>query len=138
MRKEVLFAILAGLVFGLIIAFGVWRANIALRPGDDSSTQESPSPSPTDFGITIAKPQELQVITISPTTLSGITKPGVLVAISAEDEDYVVTADKDGEFEIDIDVAGGVNEIIITAFDENGTTVEEKLVLVYSTELEEK
>ncbi len=137
MRKEVLFAILAGLVFGLIIAFGVWRANIALRPGDDSSTQESPPPSQTDFGITIAKPQELQVITISPTTLSGITKPGVLVAISAEDEDYVVTADENGEFEIDIDVTGGVNEIIITAFDENGTTVEEKLVLVYSTELEE-
>ena len=61
-----------------------------------------------------------------------------MVAISAEDEDYVVTADEDGEFEIDIDVAGGVNEIILTAFDENGATVEEKLVLVYSTELEEK
>lgn len=137
MRKEVIFAILAGLVFGLIIAFGVWRANVALRPGDDSTTQESPPPSQTDFGITIAKPQELQVVTTSPTVLSGVTKPNVMVVISAEDEDYTVTADENGEFEIDVDVAGGVNEIIIVAFDENGDTVEEKFVLVYSTELEE-
>jgi hypothetical protein len=134
MRKEILFAILAGLVFGLIIAFGVWRANVALRPGDGASTEETPTPAPVSFGITIADPQNLQVITESPVTLSGITKPGAQVAISAEEEDYVTTADTDGEFEVDIELTGGVNEIIITAFDENGSGTEEKLVLVYSTE----
>ncbi|MEJ2347681.1 MAG: hypothetical protein P8Y17_00570 [Patescibacteria group bacterium] len=137
MRKEILFAILAGLVFGLIIAFGVWRANIALMPGGSDSTEETPTPTPVAFGITIADPQNLQVITESPVTISGITKPGAQVAISGEEEDYVVTADANGEFEVDVELSGGVNEIIIDAFDENGSGTEEKLVLVYSTEFAE-
>jgi hypothetical protein len=136
MRKEILFAILAGLTFGLIIAFGVWRANIALRPDGVKTTapEDTSETAQADFGITIAKPQDYQVITTSPAVLTGITKPNVWVVISAKEEDYVAKADGSGEFEIEVDVVGGVNEIIITAFDNDGAETQEKLTLVYSSE----
>ncbi|MBU0572302.1 hypothetical protein KKH23_01370 [Patescibacteria group bacterium] len=137
MRKEILFAILAGVTFGLIIAFGVWRANVALRPDGANTTapENTSETAQADFGITIAKPQDYQVITVSSTTLTGITKPNVWIIVSAEEEDYVAKTGENGEFEIEIDVIGGVNEILITAFDNEGAETQEKLILVYSSEL---
>lgn len=137
MRKEILFAIVAGVTFGLIIAFGVWRANVALKPEEVSTVteEESSTPTPeTGFGVTIAKPQDYQVITSSPTVLSGVTKSGAWVSVSGEDKDYVIETDESGAFEIEIELVGGVNEIIITAFDEEGNSVKESLLLAYSTE----
>jgi hypothetical protein len=137
MRKEILFAILAGVTFGLIIAFGVWRANVALRPDGVKTTapEDASKAAQADFRITIAKPQDYQVITTSPVVLAGISKPNIWIVVSAEEEDYVVKTDESGEFEIEVDVVGGVNEVIITAFDTNGSETQEKLALVYSSEL---
>jgi len=136
MRKEIIFAILAGITFGLIIAFGVWRANVALRPDGASTTapEETTTDAQADFGITIAKPQDYQVITTSSTTFTGISKPNIWIVVSAEEEDYVEKTDGSGEFSIEVDVIGGVNEIIVTAFDIDGTESQEKLTLVYSSE----
>lgn len=136
MRKEILFAILAGVTFGLIIAFGVWRANVALRPNGTKTTapEDNSRTAQGDFRITIAKPQDYQVITTSLSVLTGITRPDVWVVISAEDEDYVAKTNESGEFEIEVDLVGGVNEIIITAFDTDGAEIQEKLTLIYSSE----
>lgn len=136
MRKEILFAILAGVTFGLIIAFGVWRANVALRPNGTKTTapEDNSRTAQGDFRITIAKPQDYQVITTSLAVLTGITRPDVWVVISAEDEDYVAKTNESGEFEIEVDLVGGVNEIIITAFDTDGAEIQEKLTLIYSSE----
>lgn len=135
MRKEVLFAILAGATLGLIIAFGVYRANLALSPKEKGQAEASPTPKP-EFAITLAEPADLDVFTENPVSVSGITKAGAYVAISAEEDDYFVQADTKGAFEIEIELIGGVNEIIITAFDEKGSEVTQKLFLVYSTEFE--
>ena len=89
MRKEVLFAILAGGIFGLIIAFGIWRLNKTIGPKEDVTTEASPTPS--QVGITIAKPNEKQVVTESSVEISGITKPNSSVVITGEDEDVIIT-----------------------------------------------
>jgi hypothetical protein len=136
MRKEIIFAILAGVTFGLIIAFGVWRANVALKPDGVSTTapEDTSNAVQGDFGITIAKPQDYQVITTSSAALTGISKPDVWIVISTEEEDYVEKTDGSGEFAIEIDLVGGVNEVIITAFDTDGAEAQKKLTLVYSSE----
>ena len=133
MRKEVLFAILAGLSLGLVIAFGVWRANIALSPKNPDQSEASPTPKP-EFAITIADPSDLDVFTENPVTLSGITKANAFVAVSTEEEDYTTQADTKGSFEIEVELIGGVNQIVMTAFDEKGSEVTQKLLLVFSTE----
>lgn len=135
MRKEILFAIFAGAIFGLIIAFGVWRANIALKPSTSTSTTtESPETPTAEFGMTIAKPLNTQVLTEGTTFISGITKANAWVAISTEDEDYLLEADEEGSFEQEVDLVGGANEIIITAFDEEGASIEEKITIIFSSE----
>lgn len=134
MRKEILFAIVAGGIFGLIIAFGVWRLNSTLSP-EGTSTEATPPPSKAEFGITIAKIQQDQVIVASPLTLSGITKPNAWVVISAEEEDYVIQADSNGSFEVDVELTGGINRLLIAAFDDEGASTEEILQVVFSTEI---
>lgn len=135
MRKEIFFAILAGSILGLIIAFGVWRANVSLssRSNGNSSASETPSPKP-ESSITLAAPEDGSVITESTATISGLTKPNSYIVISSEDADYLVKTKADGAFESEVELTAGVNQLIISAFTENGNAISAKLVLVYSSE----
>lgn len=136
MKKEVLFAILAGLGLGLIIAFGVWRANVALSPtGKESKIEASPTPKP-EFAITLVKPATNDVFTGNPVVVSGITKANAYIAISGEDEDYAFQADAKGSFETEVELTAGVNQLLIVAFDEKGSEVSQKLLLLFSSEFE--
>ena len=96
----------------------------------------SPTPPPptAEFGLTLAEPDQNQVFTETPITLSGITQANAWLAVSAEEDDYLALADEDGAFEQDVDLVGGVNEIIVTAFSEEGYPVEEKVLAVYSSQ----
>lgn len=143
MRKEIIFAVLAGIFLGVVVAFGVWRANSSLNqtePSENFSTSEqnvedSTNNNNTDgVDIALTKYENGDVVTESPVTISGITKANSLVIISAEDEDYSATSDNKGEFSVDVDLNGGINDLIIKSFDENGNSKEEDLRLVYSSE----
>jgi len=136
MRKEVLFAILAGGIFGLIIAFGIWRLNSSINDSKVAQTEGSPTPAPKE-GLTIASPNELQVVTDSTLEVSGITQSGIKVVISGEDEDEIVTSDEKGEFKGEIELVPGKNEILVTSFYEDGErNGEQTIVIVYSSEFE--
>lgn len=137
MRKEVIIAIVAGGILGLIIAFGIWRANIAFAPKLNNKTTTGPTGSPSpknEFGITIAKPENLGVVTENSITLSGITKPNSWLGVSGEAKDYVTSSKEDGSFEVDVELASGLNKIKITVFDESGTSTSKMLEIVYSSE----
>ena len=136
MRKEVLFAILAGITLGLILAFGVWRANLALRSKNspDSSQNENKETSQSTFGMTLGTPADFEVVSENPLTISGVTQPNLLVAITSPEEDFVITSGSEGEFSQEVELIEGVNEILITAFDEGGTKIEKRVYVAYSTE----
>ena len=139
MSKEVIAAIVTGIVLGVIVAFGVWRANVAFKPGGQNGQSQSstPAPEPTqaeNSGITIAKPQQNQVVLETPVIISGITRANSWVAISTEEEDYILKSDENGEFEQKVELVGGVNQLVISAFDEEGDESKSNLLLVYSTE----
>jgi len=139
MRKELFFAIGAGLILGLIIAFGIWRVNKTITPSDDNQTQNleaTPTPN-TGFLVTIANAEDLDVITENPFNITGITKPNTKIAISGEEKDYILDSEKDGSFEKEISLIAGLNEIIIKAFDLNGDSTETKIKLVYSSNFAE-
>ncbi|HJX45769.1 MAG TPA: hypothetical protein VJ399_01215 [Patescibacteria group bacterium] len=139
MRKEIFFAILAGSLFGLIIAFGIWKANSSMKSNGSTSetlpSEESSSPTPQpQIGLTLAKPEDADVVTESPITVSGATKPNAWVTISAESKDYVIKADMNGGFQQLVDLIGGANEIVITSFDESGNSNTQNLIVVLSSE----
>ena len=117
MRKEVLIAVVAGSLLGLTIAFGVWRANVALSP-----KIESKGPTPTASqnqvnGLTIATPDAFEVALQSPISIAGITSFNYLVVISAEDEDYFLTPLEDGSFDAKVELIPAANQVVIAAFD---------------------
>ena len=139
MRKEIFFAILAGSLFGLIIAFGIWKANSSMKSNGSTSetlpSEESSSPTPQpQIGLTLAKPEDADVVTESPITVSGATKPNAWVTISAENKDYLIKADINGGFQQLVDLIGGANEIVITSFDESGNSNTQNLIVVLSSE----
>lgn len=124
---------------GLVIAFGIWRANIFFKNSKSEITSETAEPSesasPTpQFGLTLAKPSDDDVITETPTTLSGVTQPGSWVVISAEGQDYLVQADNKGGFSESIDLTPGVNQILISSFGKDASESPVKLTVAYSSE----
>ena len=143
MRKESIIAIVSGITIGVLVAFGIWRANSALISESSTASQtntenQSERESSAEAQLTIMKPEENDVITSSPVKISGFTKPLTVLIISGEQNDYIVKSGEDGIFEIDVDLVGGVNDIIF-AHPENGDAIQAKtLRIVYSTEFEKE
>jgi hypothetical protein len=106
-----------------------------LSPSTNNQTEASPTPIP-EFGITIAEPEAGQVVVESPTLITGITKPGARVVASTEDEDFITTADADGGFEIEVELEGGINNVLIASIDDGGKIATTQLTIAHSTELE--
>ena len=147
MRKEIFYAIFAGSILGLVIAFGVWRTNSTLKPSptpvasaDGQKTTGNPSNNTKTLGfdLTIAKPGDGDLFTQNPVTISGITKAGSLVTISTEDQDFMLQAENNGSFSQDVTLLGGTNQIVVTSFDGNGDSVVKELTVVYSKEFANK
>lgn len=133
MRKEVFWAATIGISFGLIIAFGAWRINSSLNT-KDPGINPTPRPQPTsEFKITLAKPENEDVVTEGFIVASGITRPLTWITISGEVGDYIIQSSDQGSFEQEIELEAGVNQIKITAFDPKGNQSFEKVIVVYSS-----
>lgn len=141
MRKEILFALLTGIAFGLVVAFGIWRTNYSPKTIQEKeqttiSKEEEESPKKESVqGLTILKPEENELLSQDSVIIEGITEPNAKLVISTEDKDYLVNADQEGGFSQEIKLIGGINEILITAFIQKGET-SVLLPIVYSKELE--
>ncbi|KKR30830.1 hypothetical protein A2715_01875 [Candidatus Woesebacteria bacterium RIFCSPHIGHO2_01_FULL_39_32] len=138
MRKEILIAIVVGVGVGIAVAFGIWRANSALKtnlPELPSLLQkQSPTEVPSEFKITLSQPEQNDVISESPVTVAGITKPASTIVILGETEDYVLETDNQGSFSQEVELTSGVNQILIAAYDAASENTQSKLTIVYSSE----
>lgn len=133
MRRELIWAIVIGITFGLIIAFGVWRVNSSVKPKGLNITQTPQPKINSEFKITLNKPEQNDVVTQDSVTVSGITKPLAWIIFSGEDDDYMVESGNDGVFVQDVKLIPGVNQIKITALDPKGDKSMEKVIVVYSS-----
>ena len=140
MRKEIVFAIVMGTIFGLLVAFGIIRANNAFNKSNSevSTSNENPEISPAQnsqvLGITLTKPNDLGVETENPVTFSGISKPQTFIVISLDNGDYILKTNDAGEFNQDIELDAGLNYIKMTAIDDKGSSFEKNIKIVFSTE----
>jgi hypothetical protein len=138
MRREVYFALAAGALIGLIIAFGAIRANSTIKPNgveEEIATTKQVQTDPVyqEFGLDVTFPQEFDVLTTSTVDVEGVTGPDNLIAISSPKDDYVLVADSKGLFKQTVNLEGGVNKIIVTSFSENDVD-ESSITVVYSSE----
>jgi hypothetical protein len=132
MRKELIWVGIIGIAFGLIIGFGSWRVKSTIKP--KSSSQPSPTPQVVgQYKISLDKPEEGDVLTDTPATVSGITKPLTFLTFSGEKGDYTIQSDESGFFSQDVELIAGINQIKVTLFDTKGSEVSQKVIVVYSS-----
>ena len=132
MRKELLWAGVIGISFGLIIGFGAWRVRSSMTPKD------APTPTPNtqagigQFMIAVNKPENFDVVTSSSMGVSGITKPSTLVIISTEKGDYLTESLGDGTFSKEVDLVSGINNIKVSSVNMQGNVATQEIVAIYS------
>lgn len=141
MRKEVLIAIVLGFVLGLVITFGLWSANKAMKSKEAlTQTEETatptlvPTPTPAQvFSLAILTPEDESVQNKEKVTVSGTTEPEAQVVVIGEKDEKIVTADSKGKFEAEIVLENGTNEITVSAANEAGDEVTKTISVVYTT-----
>ena len=136
MRKEIPIAVIGGSLVGLVIAYGVWRANIALRGKDevaDNNSQQEEVKNNT-LGLTIAKPTNFSVFLEKKATISGVSQAGY-ITISGEESDTLFKTNSDGGFEKEIPLTGGVNEVKVNTFSKEEAGESANLIIIYTSKL---
>ena len=133
MRKELVWAGIIGISFGLVIAFGAWRVRSSVVSKAKPVPTSAPQIGVERNRITIDKPRNLDVIIASPFTVSGITKPLTWVVISAENVDYLTQSADDGTFSANIEPKAGVNHIKVTSVNTQGDESSQEVLAVYSS-----
>lgn len=125
MRKEVLFAIIAGTTIGLVIAFGAWKLSqiMSKRPKVEN-VQKTPPPKQTN-SLTISNLTDFDIVTEENFNLVGLTTPNSPVLVSTLEEDFFTTSKQDGSFELKVTFPAGLSQIKV-----NG----QEMLVVYSTE----
>ncbi|HOX95856.1 MAG TPA: hypothetical protein PLI45_00525 [Candidatus Woesebacteria bacterium] len=143
MRKEVILAVIIGVILGGIILYGLNLANnSASKLIGDSETQEKdsnpPTPTPANnTDILFITPQDHAVITEDKTILKGSTKPNVNIAIITESDDILTVADKNGGFTANINLINGENTITVTTVDSGMATSSASITVIRTTSLPE-
>ena len=133
MRKELIWAGIIGILFGLVIGFGAWRVRSTVKIKDKLVPTPAPIIGFGQFKITIDKPENLDVVTTDKISVSGITKSLTWVIISTEKGDYLTQSLADGTFSIEVGLVSGVNNIKATSNDRDNNISSQDILAVYSS-----
>lgn len=130
MRKEALYAIIAGISIGLLTAFGIWK--VAKIVKKQTLLNQNIIITPKPVVPTILEVNEIKdydVINLSPFEITGSSVPYTDIVLSTVDNDYYTQSDQNGLFKILIELPAGISEININ---------DKKIILIYSSEVTEK
>lgn len=153
MIKELFLAI----ALGALLGFGVTGGYFALKNSSKPSSQGQPTPIPTlaenpesksentssdssstlttatGSNITINEPSDNSIVSTSKLTISGTTSADSTVIAITPLGDFSTLSDKNGKFEIQVNIELGVNLIKITSVDPEDNQSESQLTVTYST-----
>lgn len=128
MRKEVIFAITAGVAIGLIIAFGAWKTTQVIKSKSTIKPNQVRTTEPKkNISLTLDNLVDYEVLTKSPFTLTGFSLPLTDILISTSESDFYTKTDQDGTFSVEVELSAGLSEIIIN---------EKKFLIIYSSEFQ--
>jgi hypothetical protein len=138
MKKEVLIAILLGLVVGLVITYGLYRVRTSIsQPPVAELTQLATSAAvltqASSTAITILNPEEGAVLSERALRVTGTTSSDSYIVLFVNDEDYVSTTDETGNFSFEVTLENGVNVLRVHVVDTEGTTTTAERVVVVSS-----
>ncbi len=136
MKKEVILAIAIGFTIGLIATFGIYNAQKSLKEASKIQTpqaSEEAKPESISQSLSLASPLDESISKEGKVTVSGTTTPSAWVVILAEKGEKILQADQKGNFETEVNLISGENEIEVQAIAETGEKVNKVITVVYST-----
>lgn len=140
MKKEVIVAIVSGLVLGLIVTLGIFTANRSLeqqkakkQAQDQTNLPPSPPLENLQKSLQLTSHKNFDLINQSSLTLSGVAWPDAIIALMTENNELMTQADEEGDFSFNTNLIKGFNELTLVATDETGDTQTLNIVLTYST-----
>lgn len=144
MRKEVILAVIIGVLLGGVILYGINLANNSSKVNtenaetEETNTKATPTPSKKVANqITIITPQDNSVVTESIIALKGSVKANSNIAIVSESDDILTTSDSSGNFSSNINLINGENTITITVVDDKQATASSSITVIRTATLPE-
>jgi hypothetical protein len=136
MKKELLVAVVIGLLVGLVITYGVYRASTAGR-GPRSTTQTTITTDSTAHEtstLVLSSPEDESVQTTDQITVAGTTLPDSTVVVFVNDLEHITTADRSGNFSVVGKLEAGSNVIIVHSLTEDGSLTMVERTVIYITD----
>ncbi|MEK7066098.1 MAG: hypothetical protein AAB965_00830 [Patescibacteria group bacterium] len=140
MRKEVLFAVIFGIILGGVILYGINLANKSVNSIKEERAAEpttTPTPALPDKSLSIISPQNHSVTSDKTVTLLGKDTPASGLAIISESDDLLIETSPEGTFSARLNLIGGENTITVTELKNDNTTITEAITIIQSTNLPE-
>jgi len=138
MRKEVIIAVVLGFLLGLVLTFGFWTANQAIKERKTEKTNKiitaTPTPSP-QVSFSINQPQNNLVTSNSKIEVAGQASPDSVIIAFSEDNQTFCVSDPDGFYSLSFPLVKGSNKITVKSINKLDEVEEKNLMVVYSTEL---
>ncbi len=142
MKKEVILAILIGLVMGLFITFGFYYSQKSEEEDQTTTTIEElevvkPTQDPEKVGkITIYNPEDEIIQEDLTTKVTGKTSANAFIVIYVNNDPIIIQADQTGNFSKEVELETLANVLRIHAVDADGNQhTEERTVIVYDEPL---
>ena len=136
MKKEVLIAIIVGFSLGLIITFGIYRAQKSLSERAESKNTDQGTTQiegTANISLSITQPEDGSITDKDSITIGGISKKNALITIISSEDHQSTQADELGNFSIEFSLDAGENQIHITSFSDDNTKQEKTISIVYSS-----
>jgi len=141
MKKELGLAILIGLILGFTITGLIWTKKQRKPTSAPSPKNITPTVAqtvkntekPKQIFLNIKEPKNESVVSQEKLTIKGSTLANATVVLIWEEGENILVAGEDGDFQTEITLVGGENEIEISAYDEDGNQANEVLTITYST-----
>lgn len=143
MRKEILLAIVVGVVFGLGVTFAVYTLRQKLFRNTTPDTIEQSKQQTAGTGATptpqtslvIKKPVQDLATDQETQQIVGRAQPNSIVVALAADDEFITTADQDGDFALEVALVLGGNKITVVATTPEGSQESTILNVVYAPDL---
>jgi hypothetical protein len=142
MKKEILFAILIGLVMGLFITYGIYHSQRSSEVNQTTSNIEelnevTPTTDPQKNGkLTLYSPEDESIIAESSIQVTGKTLPNSFIVVFVNNEPVITQADETGNFSKNVELETLANVITVHAVDEDGVHYStQRTVIVYADDL---
>lgn len=141
MKKEVLLAVILGLIVGLVITYGIYNARKAVQTIQSTTQQnriQGELPEATSSGtLVLSAPDDNSIQALTETAVTGTTQPGSDVIVLVNGNPGFITADDTGSFQFPTALEAGSNVITVFSIDQQGKQAKQtRFVVVSSADLD--